>query len=166
MFTTHVAEHMHTAAHDTRCASVSDDVVEALLRRSARISRYSIRHRASFAVGRGGARSATAGLGKGDLCPTTSVSLPERNSHFHFKQTLLQNACRLPAWLSLWAVLCVTLCRFYPPQSLFGLVLAGCQSLCARRGAARRCARWRGSGSKDDDDGHLADEKSLLSPGR
>jgi len=52
-----------------------------------------------------------------------------------------------------------------------GLVLAGCQSLCARRGAARRCARWRGSGSKDDDegqhdDGHLADEKSLLSPGR
>jgi hypothetical protein len=40
MYTTHV--HMHTAAHDTRCTSVSDDVVdvvEVLLHRSARISR-------------------------------------------------------------------------------------------------------------------------------
>ena len=42
MYTTHVAEHMHTAAHDTRCTSLSDDIVEALLRRSARISRYNI----------------------------------------------------------------------------------------------------------------------------
>ena len=53
MFTTHVAEHMHTAAHDTRCASVSDDVVEALLRRSARISWYSIRD-AELALRSGG----------------------------------------------------------------------------------------------------------------